>query len=131
MRVRDAMVSDPRTLAPTATAQEAARLLVRPEVGAVIVCDAGRLVGLVTRRALLERVVAAGRDPRATTLAEIVEGDILTVEAETGIEDAYRMLEDTDYERVPVVEQGRLVGVLHRSALQRRLAEDEEPEAAQ
>ena len=52
-----------------------------------------------------------------------------TRRAEPPLDEAFRFLEEHDAERVPVVERGRLVGVLSRSVLQRRLAEDEEPEA--
>ncbi len=125
--VREAMVPDPRALAASASAQEAAELLVRPEVRAVLVVDGERLVGLVTPAVLVERVVAAGRDPRQTTLGEIAESALLTVEPETPLEEAYRLMEEEDVERLPVTEGGRLVGTLSRSALQRRLAEDEPP----
>lgn len=125
--VRDAMVSDPRALAASATAQEAGKLLVRPEVRAVLVVDGERLLGLVTERGLIERVVAAGRDPGATTLAEIVETAPLTLSPDVPLEQAHRLMEERDVERAPVVDRGRLVGVLSRSALTRRLAEDEPP----
>ena len=123
--VREAMVAEPRTLDVRATAQEAGELLSRPEVRAVFVCDDGRLVGVVTRKTLVREVVASGRDPRATTLGEIAEEPCWTVESDQPIEEAFRFLEDKDAERVPVVDGGRLVGVLSRSVLQRRLAEDE------
>ena len=126
--VREAMVSDPKALQASASAQEAAELLVRPEVRAVLVVEGERLVGLVTPAALVERVVAAGRDPRSTTLGEIAEGAALSVGPDTPLDEAYRLLEAEDVERLPVVDGGRLVGVLSRSALQRRLAEDEPPQ---
>ena len=129
-RVRDAMLPDPKVLAGEATAQEAAALLARPEVRAVLVCEQGRLLGVVTGRALVERVVAAGRDPRATPLREIVEAPALTLDAEMEVDDAFRLLEQCDVERVPVTDDGRLVGVLSRSVLLRRLAEDEPPEVS-
>ena len=125
--VREAMVPDPKALAASASAQEAAELLVRPEVRAVLVVDGERLVGLVTPSVLVERVVAAGRDPRRTTLGEIAESVALTVEPEAPLDEAYRLMEDEDVERLPVTEGSRLVGILSRSALQRRLAEDEPP----
>jgi CBS domain-containing protein len=126
--VRDAMVPEPRTLAATATAQEAGGLLERPEVRAVLVTEGdGRLVGVVTRKTLVREVVAAGRDPRATQVGAIAEPPLYTVEPELPLDEAYRFLEEQDAERVPVTEHGRLVGVLSRSALQRRLAEDEPP----
>ena len=71
MLVRDGMLSDPVALAADASAQEAAEHLVRPEVRAVLVVDAGgALVGVVTPDALVEKVVAPGRDPKSTPLAD-------------------------------------------------------------
>ena len=126
--VREAMVPEPRTLAAAATAQEAGELLLRPEVRAVFVCRDERLVGVVTRKTLVREVVAAGRDPRATPVAEIVEPPNYTIGSDMDVDDAFRFLEEHDLERVPVVEDSRLVGVLSRAVLQRRLAEDEPPE---
>jgi CBS domain-containing protein len=125
--VRDAMVPDPKVLQASASAQEAGELLVRPEVRAVLVVDGEQLVGAVTQAGLVERVVAAGRDARTTRLAEIVEPVELTVEPDSPLDDAFRLMEQEDIERLPVTDAGRLVGVLSRSGLQRRLAEDSPP----
>jgi CBS domain-containing protein len=123
--VREAMVTEPRTLPVTASAQEAGELLSRTEVRAVYVCEDDRLVGIVTRKTLVREVVAAGREPGTTTLGDIAEEPWWTVESDQPVEEAFKFLEDKDAERVPVVDHGRLVGVLSRSVLQRRLAEDE------
>ena len=72
-------------------------------------------------------VVAAGRDPAKTPVREIAEPPRYTLDPELPLDEAFRFLEDEDLERVPVTENGRLVGVLSRSSLQRRLAEDEPP----
>jgi CBS domain-containing protein len=127
-KVREAMVSEPRTLEVSAPATEAGQLLARPEVRAVFVCDEGRLVGVVTRKTLVREVVATGRDPRETRVGEIAEEPYYTLDSELDLEEAFRFLEEHDAERVPVVEGGRLVGVLSRELVQRRLAEDEPPE---
>jgi CBS domain-containing protein len=128
-RVRDAMVAAPRVLGADATATEAGEALARDEVRAVIVCgDDGRLLGIVTRKTLVREVVAAGRDPRSVHLGELAEQPYLTLDADMALEDAFRLVEERDLERVPVLEEGRFVGVLSRSGVQRRLAEDEEPE---
>ena len=125
--VRDAMVSHPGQLPAQASAQAAGELLQRPEVRAVFVTDAERLVGVVTRKTLVREVVARGLDPNLTTLGDIAEPPHHTIGPDVPLEDAFRFLEVEDAERVPVVdEQHRLVGVLSRSVLQRRLAEDEE-----
>jgi CBS domain-containing protein len=126
--VRDAMVSHPGRLPAHASAQAAGQLLQRPEVRAIYVTDEERLVGVVTRKTLVREVVAAGRDPNATSLGEIAEPPHHTIGPDVPLEDAFRFLEEQDAERVPVVdERERLIGVLSRSVLQRRLAEDEEP----
>jgi CBS domain-containing protein len=126
-RVRDAMVPDPFTLDAGATAQEAGEALTRPEVRAVLVVDGGRLVGVITRKTLVREVVATGRDPRTTTLRELAEVPNLTIDSETPLGEAFNVLEEQDLERVPVVDDGKLVGILSRTGVQRRLAEDEPP----
>ncbi len=127
-QVRDAMVPEPGTLDASASAQEAGERLSDPAVRAVLVCDDdGKLVGVVTRKTLVQKIVASGRDPRSTALRDIAEPPLFTLDASIDLDDAYRALEDQDLERVPVVEDGRLVGILSRTVLQRRLAEDEPP----
>ena len=126
-RVRDAMVPEPRTVRGDSPAREAGELLSRPEVRAVFVREGEKLVGVVTRGTLVRDVVAAGRDPRTTPVREIAEPPRHTLDPELPLDEAFQFLEDEDLERVPVTEEGRLVGVLSRSALQRRLAEDEPP----
>jgi CBS domain-containing protein len=125
--VRDAMISDPPTLDASASAQEAGELFDRPEVRAVLVCEDGRLTGVVTRKTLVREVVARGRDPKATPLRDIAEEPLFTIDADADLDEAFRELEERDFERVPVVEDDRLVGVLSRAVVQRRLAEDEPP----
>ncbi len=125
--VRDAMVPEPGALDAGATAQEAGEVLSRDAVRAVLVCDRGKLVGVVTRKTLVREVIAAGRDPRATTVGEIAEPPNATLDSRLPLDEAFQFLEQQDYERVPVVEHGKLVGVLSRSTVQRRLAEDDPP----
>jgi CBS domain-containing protein len=127
--VRDGMVSDPVALSADATAQEAGEHLGRPDVRAVLVVDeGGLLLGIVTPSSLVEHVVAAGLDPGSTPVSAAVAVPPLVLDADQPLDDGYRLLEEAEVERAPVVEQGRLVGVLSRSVVQRRLAEDE-PEA--
>ena len=125
--VREAMVADPPTLTVGDSAQEAGNALARPEVRAVFVCDSDRFFGVVTRKTLVREVVATGRDPKTTRLGDIAEEPHYTLNASLPVDEAFRFMEENDAERVPVVEGERLVGVLSRSGLQRRLAEDEPP----
>ena len=124
--VRDGMLSDPAALPAEASAQEAAEHLVRPDVRAVLVVDGeGHLLGVVTPDSLVEHVVAAGLDPRTSPASAAVVEPVLVLDADQGLDDGYRLLEEAEVERAPVVQDGRLVGVLSRSVVQRRLAEEE------
>jgi CBS domain-containing protein len=126
-RVRDAMVSEPLSFDASASAQQAGERLADPDVRAVLVCDNGTLLGVVTRKTLVREIVAAGRDPATTRLGSIAEPPIFTLDADENLEVAFHELEERDLERVPVTETGRLVGILSRAVVQRRLAEDEPP----
>jgi CBS domain-containing protein len=128
---RDAMVPEPLALDVAATASEAGEVLSRDAVRAVLVTEDGRLVGVVTRKTLVREVVASGRNPAKTTLGEIAEEPNATIDSAMPLDEAFDFLEQQDYERVPVVEDGKLLGVLSRSAIQRRMAEDEEPSAVE
>jgi CBS domain-containing protein len=126
-QVRDAMVPEPGTLDASASAQEAGERLSDPAVRAVLVSEGGRLIGVVTRKTLVREVVATGLDPKQTPLREIAEPPLFTLDASMNLDEAFHILEEQDLERVPVVEDGRLVGIISRTVLQRRLAEDEPP----
>ena len=129
--VREAMVPEPTTLRVDDSGQDAGKCFAeREDVRAVFVVDEeGLLVGVITRKTLVREIVAAGRDPREVRLREIAEPPRFTLDPAMSLDDGFHELEERDFERVPVVEEGgRLVGVLSRAVVQRRLAEDEPPE---
>jgi CBS domain-containing protein len=127
--VRDAMVPAPTMLDASESAQAGGRQLENPDIRAVFVCEHdGTLIGVITRKTLVREVVAAGLDPMTVLLRDIAEPPFFTLEASLLLDDAFHTLEERDLERVPVVEEGRLVGVLSRAVVQRRLAEDEPPQ---
>jgi CBS domain-containing protein len=126
-QVRDAMVPEPGALEGSASAQEAGERLSDPAVRAVLVCEDGALTGVITRKTLVQKIVATGSDPRTTAVRDIAERPLFTLDASMDLDAAFHALEEHDFERVPVTEDGRLVGILSRTVLQRRLAEDEPP----
>jgi CBS domain-containing protein len=79
----------------------------------------------------VREVVAAGLHPTEVILRDIAEPPNFTLDVSLPLEEAFHTLEERDLERVPVVEEGRLVGVLSRAVVQRRLAEDETTEVEQ
>src|SRR5581483_9744984 len=116
--VRDAMVPEPLALDASASVRDAGEALARPDVRAVFICDGGELRGVVTRKTLVREVVARGLDPRTTKLGAIAEPPNATVDSTMRLNEAFAFLEENDFERVPVVEEGRLVGVLSRAVVQ-------------
>ena len=82
---------------------------------------------MITRKTLVREVVARGLDPRTTTVREFAEAPNATIDSDMPLTEAFAFLEEQDFERVPVVDHGKLVGVLSRSSVQRRLAEDDPP----
>jgi predicted transcriptional regulator len=124
--VREALVSDPRVLQAGAAAQEAAAVLVKPNVESVFVVDGEAHVGFLNTRAIVE-AVAAGRDLRALTAGDLADPDVATVDPETPLDEAVLLMAEAGLERLAVTENGRLLGILPREPVVRRLAEDEPP----
>ena len=128
MIVREALVPDPRVVAADASVQEVAQLLTRPQVRSALVVDGDRLVGCVTADAIVA-AVARGGDARRLLAGDLCERDVTTIAPDAPLDDAFRLMAERGLDRLPVTEDGRLVGVLPREPLVRRLAEDEPPPA--
>ena len=126
MIVREALVADPRVLSADTSVRDAAELLLRPNVRSALVVDSDRLVGAVTLETIA-RAVASGEDVRDLRVADVCDGEVATIGPETPLEDALHLMVAEGLERLPVTEDGRLLGVLPREPVLRRIAEDEAP----
>jgi predicted transcriptional regulator len=129
VKVREALVADPRVLASDAPVREAAELLAKPHVENVLVADGDRLVGCVTTAAVVA-AVAEGLDLRSLAAGDLADPAVATVGPDTPLDEALHLMVERGLERLAVTEDGRLLGVLPREPLLRRLAEDEPPEPA-
>jgi CBS domain-containing protein len=102
----------PRQIEAARPVREAVEAMRRDNVGCLLVCEAGRLVGIFTERDLLRRVLAAGK-PLTEPVAAVMTRDPVTVRAKDTISTAARRMEDGGYRHLPVVDEtGRPVGVL-------------------
>ena len=124
MIVREALVSDPRVLPADATVREAAELLTHPHVKNVLVTDGGRLLGCVTVESIVA-AVARGADLSSATVRDVLEPDVASVPPDMPLDEALHLMAERGLERLPVTENGRLLGVLPREPVARRLAEDD------
>lgn len=94
------------------TVREAAGLMAARHIGAVLVMDGPRLLGIFTERDLLARVVAPGLDPNDTRLSQVMTRDPDTIDAEASALDALQMMRRSGYRHLPVVSGGRVVGII-------------------
>ena len=102
------LVSAPGTM----TVREAARLMKERRVGAVMIVEDGKLAGVFTERDVLFRVVAEDRDVRTTCLADVMTRNPQTIHPDKPFPDALHLMHEGGFRHVPVVEDGRPVGVI-------------------
>jgi len=103
---------------------EAARLMATKNVGAIMVVENERLVGIFTERDALTRVMAKGRDPKSTMLAEVMTPNPQTVDPNKSFGAALLMMFENGFRHVPVVEEGKVIGIVSsRNALDPDLEE--------
>ncbi len=104
----------PLTLPPTATVQEACRLMHKRKFGAILVNDAkGKLVGIFTGRDAV-RFVAGGKDPAATTLRAVMTRKPQTMAPGRTAIDALRLMNDGGFRHIPVLDGEVVVGIVSR-----------------
>jgi CBS domain-containing protein len=111
--IRDVMTSNPRSLESGSTAVEAARLMRDEDVGIVPIVEGEKLVGTVTDRDIVTRVVAEGKTPDSVTVGEIASRELVTIDPQQDLDDALRLMARHQVRRLPVVEEdGKLVGIV-------------------
>ena len=126
MIVREALLPDPRVLQAAAAAREAAELLTHPQVSSVLVTDGDRLLGCIGAEDIVA-AVARGLDLRTATAEEVADANIVTISPDLPLDAALHRMAELDVERLPVTDDGRLLGIVAREPIARRLAEDEPP----
>jgi CBS domain-containing protein len=118
--VRDVMTSNPRSIEPSTTVTEAARLMKTEDVGSLPIVDGDQLVGVVTDRDIVIRVVAEKKDLQSTTVGEIASRDLVTVDPQQDLDEALRLMAQHQVRRLPVAEEdGKLVGILAQADVAR------------
>jgi CBS domain-containing protein len=106
------MTRDPRTVNATDTIVDAARVMNASDIGDVIVVDGEQIQCIVTDRDIVVRAIAEGRDPQATSVSDVCSPSLETIEPDASIDDALRKMREADIRRLPVVEDGRPVGIV-------------------
>lgn len=112
-KIREIMPEETRTVSMDDTVLRAAEMMRDDDVGDVIVLDGeGGPKGIVTDRDIAVRAVAEGRDPNGTRVADVQSSDLVTISPDEDEEAAARMMREHAVRRLPVVEDGRVVGAI-------------------
>ncbi|MFD7712546.1 CBS domain-containing protein [Streptomyces sp. NPDC059785] len=111
-QVRDVMTVNPFSVGPDTPAHRVAVLMRDERVAAVLVTDDGRLRGLVTDRDLTVRILAAGGDVSARTVAEACGTELTSVAPEDDVDRALLLMRAKELRRLPVIDNGRPVGII-------------------
>jgi CBS domain-containing protein len=110
--VRDVMTPGVQTVSASQSLTEAAEVMKGEDVGSVPVIEQGRLTGIVTDRDIVTRAVAERRDPQTVKVDEVASRELVTVEPDQDLDEALALMARHRIRRLPVVEEGRLVGML-------------------
>jgi CBS domain-containing protein len=112
MKVREIMTTDVTTAVLGSTLEEIATIMRHEDVGAVPIVDDDELVGIVTDRDIVVRCVAEGGDPGESTAEDILSGGLVTVSPDANVQEAEELMSRHQVRRLPVVQEGRLEGMI-------------------
>ena len=112
VRVLDAMTKEPVVVDPELSLERCAKIMLQHGVGGVVVKDKGVLKGIVTEKDFVEKVVAKGLDPKKSRVKDVMKKSVVSIEPDKDIHDAIIRMRDNDVRRLPVVHDGKLVGLL-------------------
>lgn len=124
MKVSDIMTKNVIRISPEESAEVAARTLTHYNIGALPVCGSdGRLCGVVTDRDLVIRCMASGKQPTQTAVKNVMTGQVLSVEPDMDASAAAQLMGSRQVRRLPVVENGKLCGMISLGDIARQNSE--------
>ncbi|MCH4825936.1 CBS domain-containing protein [Planococcus halocryophilus] len=111
MRIEEIMTTDVETCMPESTLQEVASIMREINVGAIPICEKGRLIGIVTDRDIVIRGLAE-KLPSDTAIAEILSEEVITGTTDLSAEQAAELMTTHKIRRLPIVENDRMIGII-------------------
>ena len=110
--VVEIMTQTPVTIREDATAHEAARLMRDKEIGSLVVVEGGKPMGIVTERDLVTKVAASDRQPSRILVRDIMSSPVVAVHPGAEVAEAAKLMSERKIRRLPVVQEGKLVGMI-------------------
>jgi CBS domain-containing protein len=125
-RITDVMTTTPRTLTTDAPVSEAAKVMRDENIGDILITQDGELVGILTDRDIVVRVLAENLEPTDTPVGDIASHELVTVSPQDTVDDAVRLMRERSLRRIPVVDGGKCVGIVSLGDL----AVEKDPDSA-
>ena len=110
---------------PEANVLEAAQLMKHEKIGALLVLQGEKILGILTERDMLHRVVAEGIDPAATKVHEVMTKDVVVLKPSLTVREAMQIVSDKRTRHLPVVQDGHLLGMISSGDLTYRAIAEE------
>ena len=112
LKVKDVMVTDLVTVKADISVKKAVKVMNDFEIGCLIVVEKGQAIGIVTERDILKRVIVEGRNPEETLVRDIMSKPLIVTSPETSLEDAVEVMFKHKIKKLPVIDGGKLVGLV-------------------
>jgi CBS domain-containing protein len=112
MKVRDVMTSSVDWVTPETSVVEVARLMKKDDVGSIPICQDNSLIGIITDRDIVLKVVAAGRNTNSISARDIMSTDTICVSADQDVHEAADLMSKYQIRRLPVLDKSKLVGIV-------------------
>lgn len=123
--LKDEMKTDVTLVHPDKSVRYAGQILKAVGIGCMLVIDKGKIVGILTERDITQKVVADGLDPEKTRVRDIMSRKIISLSQDNTIEDAVDLMEEKGIKKLPIMEDGRILGIVTMSDMLRKLREIE------
>jgi CBS domain-containing protein len=118
-QIRDLMVSNVVTTTPSASVVEAARTMIQQEKGPLPVVEGQQVVGMLTDRDLIARVVAEGKDPNSCMVSDVMTSELVTIGPDQDVQEARQSMARNQLDRLLVMQGDRLVGIISEADIRR------------
>ncbi len=122
--VRDIMTHSVVTIDAEENVQHVAKIMAEKNIGSVAVTQLGKLVGIITERDISNKVVAENRNPVKTKVKDIMHSQLVTTGVDTSVNEASNILSEGKFRRLPVIQNGQLVGIVTETDIELALREE-------
>ena len=126
MKIEDLMIRSVITMSPDASAYEAVKISNKNKIGCLVVVDNSQIVGILTERDLLERVLEKCRNPKETKISEIMTRHVVMGKPDMELSEATRIMFENNVKKLPIIDGNRLVGIVTLTDIARATSMDKE-----